>query len=84
MAQIIITACDQRSGIAYDVEVPNDLEAEKLLDDLIQALVGTNPDLYWDLYRAQLINPKTGAPISPERTLREEGVWNGDYLFIQG
>lgn len=84
MAQIIITARDRKTGLDFDVEVPNDLEADKLLDDLIQALMGADPNLFWDLYSTRLLNPKTGREIAPDRTLREEGIWNGDYLLIQG
>lgn len=83
MAQIIITVCDSHTGIVYDTEVPNDLETDKLLDDLTQALIGANPSLDWDLNATTLSSPKLGRQLSPQKTLREEGIWNGDYLFIE-
>lgn len=82
MAQIIITVCDKRTGEPYDMEVPNDLEVDKLLDDLTQALMGANPSLNFILNAAFLSSPKLGRKLFPRRTLREEGIWNGDYLFI--
>lgn len=82
MAQIIITVCDKRTGVTYDTEVPNDLEVDKLLDDLIQALIGANPSLGWDLNAAFLSSPKLGRKLFLRKTLREEGIWNGDYLLI--
>lgn len=82
MAQIIITVSDKLSGTEYDVEVPNDLECEKLLDDIIQALTGANPQLHWDLYTSVLESPKLKKALNPRKTLSEEGIWNGDFLYI--
>lgn len=67
----------------YDVEVPDNLETGKLLDDLIQALTGADPSLHWELSAAWLSSPKLERPLSPQKTLREEGIWNGEYLLIR-
>ena len=82
MSQIIITVFDRRTGSSFDTEVPDDLEVDKLTDDLIQALIGADPSLYWDLELTKLGSPKLGRDLFPEKSLREEGIWNGDYLFI--
>ena len=82
MAQIIITVRDKRTGITYDTEVPNDLEIDKLLDDLTQTLMGADPSLHWNLDNTELSSPKLGRQLSRQKTLEGEGIWNGDYLFI--
>ncbi len=83
MKEIIITVCDEKSGKQYDVEVPNDLNVENLMDDLLQAIIGYDPDLCWNLSRMQLYSPRKGRYLELSRTLYEEGIWNGDYIYCR-
>lgn len=83
VALIILTVCDRNLNISYDVEVPDDLETDKLLDDLIQTLKGADPTLDWNQDAASLSSVKLGRRLSPQKTLKAEGIWNGDYLYIE-
>lgn len=82
MPQIIITVKDDEKNVLYDLEVPNDLEVEKLLDDIIQTLTGANPALTWNLEQVSLLSPKHNRTLQPDKTLKEECIWNGDYLHL--
>ena len=82
MAQIIVTVVDRATGISYDMEVPNDLDADKLLDDVTQALIGADPSFDWDMGQIRWYSPKLGRYLKSKATLLEEGIWNGDYLYI--
>jgi hypothetical protein len=82
MKQCILTICDQKTKARFDVELPTDLEIEKLLDDLTQALEGYQPSLSWNLSQTALWSPRLERQLAPQATLEDEGVWNGDYLYI--
>lgn len=84
MEQIIITVCDKRSGYKQDIEVPTDIPAGQLLDDITQALSGCEPFLYWNLSQIALYSPRLGEKLTEGKTLLETGIRNGDYLHITG
>lgn len=82
MKSVIITIIDRNSNRHFDVEVPDDVVVMKLTDDLIQALCGADPSLYWDIDRTVLFSKRMGRELDDSKTLFEEGVWNGDYIYI--
>lgn len=82
MNQIIVTVVDLKASRQYDVEVPTDLELEKLLDDIVQTLICYEPELSYSLNRTVLYSPKKGKNLDSSKNLKEEGIWNGDYLIL--
>ena len=82
MNQIIVTVVDLKAGRQYDVEVPLELELEKLLDDIIQTLICYEPELSYSLSRTVLYSPRKGKILDPSSCLKAEGIRNGDYLIL--
>lgn len=82
MGQLIITVGDKKTEQFFDTEIPDDLEVEELAYQLAEALNGMNPQLRWNTNRLVLYSPKLGRNLKSENTLQEEGIWNGDYLYI--
>ena len=83
MAQIIITLTDAKNSFMYDLELPTDLEYEKLLDDIIQTIISYNPDLAYQTMKSKLFVPKLMMKeMQNGQTLESIGVFNGDYLVI--
>lgn len=83
MAQIIITLTDIKNSFMYDLELPIDLEYEKLIDDIIQTIISYNPDLAYQTMKTKLFVPKLMMKeMQNGETLESIGVFNGDYLVI--
>lgn len=82
MNHLIVTVCDSFSGRRFDLEVPKDVESEKLLDDILEALRGYAPELQWRISEVTLWDRRLGRILKPGETLESAGVWNGDYLYI--
>lgn len=84
MSKIIVTLTDEKESFAYDLELPTDLENEKLVDDIVQTIISYNPDLMFQTMRTKLIIPKLNMKeMKNDETLEELGVFNGDYLIIR-
>lgn len=82
MNQIIVTVVDLKAGRQYDVEVPLELELEKLLDDIIQTLICYEPELSYSLNGTVLYSPRKGKILDPSSSLKAEGIRNGEYLIL--
>ena len=81
--RIIVTLSDDET-FEFDLEVPADLESEKLIDDIIQTIVSFDPDLTYDKRSSALLIPKMGmSEIKNGQTLRQAGIVNGDYLILK-
>ena len=85
MAKIIITLTDKNNSFSYDIEVPNDVEADKLLTDITAAIIGFDNKIPFNIDSSlNLIAPKNGMhPIDNSKTLLEVGVFNGDYILLE-
>ena len=46
MENIIVTVTDEAGHFSYDIEVSTKLEMNKLLNDIVEALNGYNPELF--------------------------------------
>lgn len=82
MNQIIVTVVDLKAGRQYDVEVPIELELEKLLDDIVQTLICYEPELSYSLSGTVLYSPRKGKILDSFSSLKAEGIRNGDYLIL--
>lgn len=83
MKQIIVTVRNESGDYAYDMEIPVDLEAEKLLDDIVQTLNGCDPSLYLQTGHYELFCERKGQALDGERTAEEAGVRNGDFIVLR-
>ena len=82
MNHLIVTVGDSFSGRKFDLEVPKDVESEKLLDDSLETLRGYAPELQWRISEVALWDRRLGRMLKPGETLEEAGVWNGDTLYL--
>lgn len=82
MDQIIVTVVDLKERHQYDVEVPTELELEKLLDDIVQTLIYHRPELSYSLNRTVLYSPRKGSVLDLKSNLKKEGIRNGEYLIL--
>ena len=84
MSKIIITLTDEKKSFAYDLELPTDLENEKLIDDIVQTIISYNPELMYQTMNTKLYVPKLNMrEINKDETLDDLGIFNGDYLIIR-
>ena len=79
---IIVTICDIRTERMFDLEVPIKLEIDKLLVDVIQTIMGYAPELSWNPENTAFFSSRKGKMLEESQTLYDEGIWNGDYLFL--
>ena len=83
MDTVIITLTNTNNSFLLDLEVPVDVTVEKLKEDLYEALNIYNPELYIRPASAfELYCKRLGVYLIRESTLRQEGVWNGDIIFM--
>lgn len=83
MKNIIVTVRDEGKNYLYDLEIPIDLEAEKLLDDIVQTINGCDPSLYLQAVRSELICERTGKKLEDTQTAEGAGIRNGDFITIR-
>ncbi len=81
MDRIIITVKEQRSRAEFDLEVPTNIEMDKLLDDIIQTMLGAQPNLSIDVNRSELVTVN-GRVLAGSKTLADEEIKNGAILHI--
>lgn len=82
MDSIIVTITNARKTFMYDIEVPNNVPAERLVIDIAEALNGYNPDLMINGSGIRLYSGRLNRGVGFNETLEEAGVWNGDFLII--
>lgn len=80
---MIVTVRNENRSYSYDLEIPNDLQTEKLLDDIVQTLNGCDSSLYLQAVRSELICERTGRKLEDSQTAEEAGVRNGDFLTLR-
>ena len=83
MDHIIVTVCDEVSESKFDIDVPINIAIGDLLIDITQTLEGYEPDLHFDLTKCLLYSPRFDSVLDSKRTLKQECIWNGDYLCIK-
>lgn len=80
---IIVTVKDMTGSLNYDVEVPLNITAQRAARDIAETLnyyKGGTPVLLPDGNKIK--NERTGKILDPDRTLLENGIWQGDTLVI--
>lgn len=83
MKNIIVTITNEQSTYSYDIEIPIDLEIEKLLDDIVQTLNGYNPALFLNVFSVILYSRREKKFLSAKDTIRQAEIKNGDYIEIR-
>ena len=79
---MIVTIQTANKDIVYDIELPTNLPAGRLGDDIIEALTAYNPNIGKIVLKGSLFCKRLNMTIPEEMTFLEAGVWSGDIIVI--
>lgn len=82
MDKIIVTVTDESNSFSCDLEVPYEQKTGTLKCDIIETLKGYYKGLDADASNICLFCRRTGKSLLEDRTFEEEGVRNGDYIYL--
>lgn len=80
---IIVTVTDGNSLLPYDIEVPTDVPAKKILKDIVETLsaYSGNEDILNNA--REIYSIRLGRSLFEEETFVDAGIWNGDVILIR-
>ena len=79
---IIVTVTNRDKSFFYDLDVPYDLTADKLIQDIAEAVNGLNPMLFINPAETALLCNRMNHTLKYGETLEDAEVRNGDYLTL--
>lgn len=79
---IIITVQTDNKDFVYDIEVPTNVPAGRLGNDIIEALTVHNQIVSSIALKGSLFCKRLSMMIPEEMTFLEAGVWSGDVIVI--
>lgn len=82
MKDIIVTLIDDSNKFELDVQMPNDQPIESMIDDLIGTINQYLNREYFGRTNLSFTCKRTGKTLDISKTLLENGVINGDYVYI--
>lgn len=82
MENIIVTVTNLTKSFLYDLELPAAVPAEKLAQDIVEALNGYDSTLCLQPERTALLCNRLGRRLASQETLESAGLWNGDYITL--
>ena len=82
MDKLMVTLLDHCSGDVFDLEVPLEVEIEKLLDDIVQSLNGCDQKQRPPACELELYSRRQNRVLGRDKNLDQEQVWTGDYLEL--
>ena len=83
MEMVMVTLRDEGHTFAYDLELPYEMESERLIGQIAQALHAYNHHLTLS-QSCKLYLPHERQVLRPWESLAQAGVHNGDYLVLVG
>lgn len=83
MEMVMVTLRDEGHTFAYDLELPYEMEAERLIGQIAEALHAYNHNLTLST-DGKLYFPHERQLLRPWESLSQAGVHNGDYLVLVG
>lgn len=78
---IMVTLRDENGTFAYDLELPYDMEAERLTEQIVRALGAYNRKLRFTGSEG-LYAPRLRRRLRPCETMEQVGLQNGEYLVL--
>ena len=83
MKTVVITLTNANQSFSFDIEFPINMTVGKFKDDFFEALNVYKQELCIGCAAAfELYCNRLGVCLNKERTLREEGIWNGDIITM--
>lgn len=83
MEMVMVTLRDEGHTFAYDLELPYEMETERLIGQIAEALHAYNHNLTLST-DSKLYFPHERQLLRPWESLAQAGVHNGDYLVLVG
>jgi len=80
--RIIVTVYSEETQKNYDMEIPVVCEAGRLTEDIADTISGIEERTYNRMGRLSLWDDRLKKMLAPEKSLKEQGVRNGDYLYL--
>lgn len=84
MQSVVVTMHMPDSGGAIDLELPGDIEVQRLLPGLLRALRLPTTDQTGHRIIYRLIHERRRRPLRPAESLIDAGIHTGDFLTLQG
>lgn len=78
---MIVTVTNENKSFFFDIEFPDSITVEKLKADLLAALEVYKPELRFPVNMGLFCN-RLDLMLEDIKTIKESGVWNGDYLTM--
>lgn len=82
MQKIIVTVTDKDHNFFFDMELPAEYPVNKMCPSIVKLLNQNQSKRVFKVQGFFLGSIKKKKIISPERTLEEAGIWNGDYIIV--
>ena len=82
MGSIIVTITNKEKGFYQDIEVPVQVNIQKLKDDIIDCLNAYTSSFDFPKHGVKIFHDRNQCFIEDTNTLEEAGVWNGDYISL--
>lgn len=80
--KIIVTVTDKAFSFHVDVEVPLDEPVQKVCGDMAATLNAYQGGFFLSGKKLSLWHPRKQQYLPGEQTMRELGVWNGDFIIF--
>ncbi len=82
MQKIIVTVTDKENTFFLDMELPTEYPVKKMCPSIVKLLNQNQSKKVFKVQGFFLGSSKKKKIISPERTLEQAGIWNGDYIIV--
>lgn len=70
----------------YDIELPTNVVVNQLLQDIVDTLKAYDSNIIsymnLDASNIKLLHKRKGTHLELEKTLEDQGVWDGDYIIV--
>lgn len=80
---IIVSIQDEKKELNYDIEVPTNIPAVQLAEDIVEALNNYNPRHFLPNRKYTLYCVRQKRLLEDRKSLMEAGVWTGDVLILK-
>ena len=80
MKKIIVTLTNENNSFFFDMELPTQYPVEKMYSTIVDLLNQNQSKVTFKVAGFFLGANRQKKIISPQNTLEEAGIWNGDYI----
>lgn len=82
MKKIIVTLTNENNSFFFDMELPTQYPVKKMYSTIVDLLNQNQSKIVFKVAGLLLVANRQKKIISPNNTLEEAGIWNGDYITV--